>query len=143
MIFFVYLYFEISYEPIWIYIIIGLLISIVQNIGISKIQTPYYAIKGNNCMVIEAPMISNRKILMVESENLIPHSVLEKTVRPGDVRHYNYYVRVNIDGKIMEIEYKGKEFDYLAIGDEMLIIEFKNGKKEVEYMYFSNREING
>ena len=53
-----------------------------------------------------------------------------------------YYVTVNIEGEVKEIEYRGKEFDYLTIGEEMIIIEFKNRKKETEYICFSNKELN-
>lgn len=140
---FLFLYFEISLGSIWIYLGIGILVSISEIVGITNIQTPYFAIKDNNCLCIEEKMISSRKVLRVDPQNLIPQSALEKTVRPGEVRYYNYYVRVNIDGEVKEIEYKGKEFDYLVIGEPMLIIQFKNRKKETEYICFSNKEING
>ena len=140
--FFLFLYFEIAWGSIGIYLGIGFLLSIVEIIGITKIQTPYFAIKDNNCSCIETKMLSKRKVLIKDPQNLIPHSVLEKTVRPGEVRYYNYYATVNIEGKVKEVEYRGKEFDYLTIGEEMLIIQFKNIKKNIEYICFSNKKIN-
>lgn len=73
-------------------------------------------------------MLSNRKVLIPDS---------------CEVSNYHYYVTVNIEGEVKEVEYIGNEFDYLTIDEEMLIIHFKNIKKEIEYICFSNKEVNG
>jgi len=143
ILFFLFLYFEISWGSFYVYIGIGILLSIVEITGITYVQTPYLAIKNDNCSCIETKMLSKQKVLRKDHRNLIPHSVLEKTVRPGEVRYYNYYVDVNIEGKVKKVEYRGKEFECLNVGEEMLIIQFINRKKDNRYICFSYKEING
>lgn len=116
---FLFLYFDMSLGYIWIYLGIGILLSIIEIIEITKIQLPYLAIKNDNCACIESKMLSNRLAS----------------------RSYSYYVTVNIEGEVKEIEYKGQEFDYLTIGEEMLIIQFKGIKKDIQYICFSKKEI--
>lgn len=54
---------------------------------------------------------------------------------------YWYYINVNINGNNKEIEYKGKEFDRLKLGDKLIIIEYNTFKKK-NYICFSYSELN-
>lgn len=139
---FLFLYFEISWGSIWIYIGIAIFLSIIELRGIADMQAPYVSINTKDCSCIEAEMLSNRRALIVSSQNLIPRHVLEKMVLPGETRHYSYYVTVNIAGEVKEIKYIGKEFDYLKIGEKILVIKYKNRKKDIEYVCLSNKEVN-
>lgn len=130
---FLVLYFDVSLGSIWIYLGISLILSIIEVIIISKYQKPWLRIKSNDCLAIETKMVSNRKSIIGSSNKV-------KTF-PGDVRHYRYFVTVEIEGKLKEIEYRGKEFDYLKIGEEMLVIKGKDLKNVDEYICFSKKEI--
>ena len=125
---FLFLYFEIAWGPIWIYLGVGVLIAIIEIIAITNIQTPCLAINDNNCLCFESKMISSRIVSSLTSQKLTAHF---------------YYIRINVNGEVKEVEYRGKEFDYLSIGEPMLIIQYENKKKEKEYICFSKKEING
>lgn len=126
ILFFLFLYLQISLGSVWIYIALSILISIIEIIELSNVQKPYLSIKDNNYICFESEMISCRKT-----------SVLTSTKH----RAYFYYILVNIKGEVKEIKYLGKDFDFLRIGESMLILQFENRKKEQEYVCFSNKEI--
>jgi len=130
---FLFLYFEISWGSIWIYLGIGILLAIIEIFELSKLQAPFISLKNNDCSCIESPMLSSRRKIRRAAD------FVNNIEIPGEVRHYNYYVTVKIAEEIKEIQYKGNSFNFLTIGEQMLIV---HSKKNNSYICFSNKEIN-
>jgi predicted nucleotidyltransferase len=54
---------------------------------------------------------------------------------------YTYYITVNIDGKDKEIEYNGKNFNNIKLGNKIVLIEYMFLNKQA-YLCYSYDEIN-
>lgn len=130
---FLFLYSQIKFGNIIIYIIIALILSIIEITQISKLQSPFTNILNDKYICFESKMINSRKVRPKKSDYGINNDTVYTL--------YWYYITASIDGENKEIEYKGKEFDRLKLGDNLIVIEYYTFKKK-NYICFSYDELN-
>ena len=124
------LYNSLKVGNIIIYVIVVLILSILVFILISKLQSPFMCILKDKYTCFESNVINNKIFTPARFVN-------RKNTYPIN----RNYVLVNINGNNMEVMYKGKQFNYLNFGDNMIIIEYIIfGKKE--YICYSYDELN-
>jgi len=130
---FLFFYNQIKFGNVIFYIIVALILSIIEIIQISKLQSPFTNILNDKYICFEGEMIGSRKLRPTKSD----YGVNNDTV----YTLYWYYVIANIDGENNEIEYKGKDFDRLKLGDTLIVVEYDTFKKK-KYICFSYDELN-
>lgn len=122
--FFIYLSYEISLGSFWGYIAIGIIFSILEIAEVTKLQKPYNAIINDECTCMETKLLSKER----------------KSIRGSQI-NYRYYATVCIEQENKKVEYKGNEYEYINVGEEMIVIKLKVGTKKYDYICFSKKEI--
>lgn len=88
--------------------------------------------------------LGNKVFIDIEKNKIdcLDANILNKREDLDKVNNTNtYYITVNIDGKDIEIEYNGKDFNNLKSGDKIVLIEYMFLNKK-SYLCYSYNEIN-
>lgn len=115
------LYLKIQDSFFLLFIAMDLITSSILIVFMKNLTCPFERIYKNECTCFESTVLGNR-------------------IRNGRNKNY-YYVITKIDNKSVEIEYKGKTFKNMIIGEKILVISYRNLWGKEKFICFLEKEI--